>query len=83
MTIKFAGAFEQLYILLLHAGIVGDWRPEPNGVFMLRCNEGGNLHWASGSKSIWVDGPAEAADRLRQRVAEALQSKVNKKLPEL
>lgn len=73
MTIKFTGTFAALHIMLINAKITGDWKPEPNGVFMLRCSDGGNLHWASGSKSLWVDGPGEAADKLRQRVAEALQ----------
>ena len=74
MAIKFAETFEALHMLLLKSGIAGDWRPEPNGVSMLQCSDGGNLHWASGFKSIWIDGTTEPADQLRRQLASALQT---------
>jgi len=72
MTIKFNGTFETLHTLLNQAGIAGTWTPEPNGVFMLRCAGGANLHWASTSKVLWVDGAPDAAEALRRQAGDAL-----------
>lgn len=66
MPLKFRGTFEELHFVLHRTGIMGEWSPEPNGVYMLRCPSGGNIHWASGSKSLWVDGAPTAVQNLRQ-----------------
>lgn len=42
MADKFYGGFEDLLVMLKHCGVAGAWRPEPNGVYMLRC-EGGAM----------------------------------------
>lgn len=64
MSLKFNGTFGQLHGLMANAGVQGTWEPEPNGVFMLRCTNGANMHWASGSKRVWFDGPVEAQRQL-------------------
>lgn len=72
MKIKFYGTFGELRDWLVAHGIVGVWQPEPNGCHMLRRNDGSNLHWASGSKSLWCDGKAAPAEQLRAYVERVL-----------
>lgn len=64
MRLRFEGTFEQLHDTIGQMGVQGKWAPEPNGVYMLRCANGANLHWASGTKRVWFDGPAEAVQQL-------------------
>lgn len=68
MKMRFSGTFETLREWLFAIGIVGCWQCEPNGVYMLRRNDGSNLHWASGSKSLWFDGSPEPAAQLRTHI---------------
>jgi hypothetical protein len=72
MAMKFYGELDQLRTLLQDRGIVGTWQSEPNGVEMLRCADGSNLHWARKKKSLWIDGKAPARDRLTRDVIAVL-----------
>lgn len=72
MKTKFCGTFVELRDELRKLGIVGCWQCEPNGVHMLRCNDGSNLHWASGSKSLWFDGSPGPAAQLRTYIEKSL-----------
>jgi hypothetical protein len=74
MNTKFEGTFEQLHQLFNTLGIEGCWEPEPNGVYMVRCACGANMHWASTSKSIWFDGNSDAVRLLQQRLIEGVAS---------
>lgn len=74
MSTKFEGTFEQLHQLFDTLGIEGRWEPEPNGVYMIRCTSGANMHWASTSKSIWFDGNSHAVNLLKQRLIEGAVS---------
>src|SRR5688572_27918896 len=47
MKMRFEGTIDELVVALRHIGLQGTWHPEPNGVFMLRCTNGANLHWSS------------------------------------
>lgn len=69
MANKFHGTFEQLDDLATQLGMKGAWELEPNGVLMLRCECGVNMHWASTTKSLWFDGPEEAKRQLASRYA--------------
>lgn len=64
MKMKFDGTLAQLQAHVDQQGIQGTWEPEPNGVFMLRAECGANMHWASTTKTLWFDGPAEAQQPL-------------------
>ena len=64
MRLKFQGTFEQLHDAIASIGVEGKWQPEPNGVFMFRCVNGANLHWATGTKTVWFDGPPAAVEQL-------------------
>ena len=55
-ALKFMGSFEDLRQLLRTRNLIGRWENQPNGVFMWRGSEGGNLHWASTTKSVWFSG---------------------------
>jgi hypothetical protein len=68
MPLEFYGTFEQLHGTLTKMGVHGTWAPEPNGVYMLRCECGANLHWASGTKRIWIDGPPGAVEHLKTQL---------------
>jgi hypothetical protein len=74
MAMKFYGELHQLQTLLQDRGIVGTWQSEPNGVEMLRCADGSNLHWARGKKSLWIDGKAPVRDLLTRDVIAAMGS---------
>lgn len=64
MALKYDDTFEQLRDLIAPHGVQGKWAPEPNSVYMMRCTNGTNLHWASSSKRVWFDGPVEAQRQL-------------------
>ena len=53
---KFMGSFKDLGELLRKRNLIGRWEDQPNGVFMWRGSDGGNLHWASTTKSVWFSG---------------------------
>ena len=53
---KFMGSFKDLRQLLRKRNLIGRWEDQPNGVFMWRDSKGGNLHWASTTKSVWFSG---------------------------
>ena len=72
MANKFYGTFEQLHELAADLDPHGTWEPEQNKVYMLRCDCGENLHWASTTKSLWFDGPEEAKRQLANRYAKLL-----------
>lgn len=79
---KFRGTFDELRQALAACGIRGQWEEQPNGVFMLRCVccfYGANLHWASGSKSVWCDGKAESKAELEKRLIAML---IERAMPE-
>jgi hypothetical protein len=46
----------------------GRWELRPNGVWILRCHDGTNLHWSSTEETLWCDGKEEARDTLRRAV---------------
>lgn len=73
MKMKFHGRRRQLAAKLATHGVRGRWQKEPNGVRMMRCDDGANLHWAKGSGSIWLDGKREPREHLARQVAAALQ----------
>lgn len=78
---KFMGSFEDLRQLLRKRNLIGRWEDQPNGVFMWRDSEGGNLHWASTTKSVWFSGkpiPKELLTTQIQEItsADALQQRV-------
>ena len=64
MRLEYHGTLEQLHDAIAGMGVEGKWQPEPNGVFMFRCVNGANLHWAKGTKRIWFDGPPAAVEQL-------------------
>ena len=72
MTMKYRGILDELKDLLDRHDILGSWERRPNGVFIMRAPAGANLHWASGSKSVWVDGKPAARDQLTLNVAAIL-----------
>jgi hypothetical protein len=80
MAIKFHGTFEDLHRTLSGIGIAGAWAPEPNGVYMMRCRDGANLHWASGSKTLWVDGKPAAANAVLKKIEQVVSG--HRKLPD-
>jgi len=69
---KFDGRLDALKQLLDRYDIHGSWGREPNGVHMMRSADGANLHWSSGSKSLWFDGKPLAKRRLASDVAAVL-----------
>jgi hypothetical protein len=72
MAMKFHGDLTALKRLLDHHDILGTWEAKPNGVHMLRCPEGANLHWAAGGKTLWFSGKPVEAARLEMRMARLL-----------
>jgi transposase InsO family protein len=54
------------------SGPGGRWEQRPNGVWMLCCRDGANLHWSSTRGTLWYDGMEEARDALRWRVERCL-----------
>ena len=55
-ALKFMGSIQGLRQLLHTRNLIGRWENQPNGVFMWRGSDGGNLHWASTTKSVWFSG---------------------------
>jgi hypothetical protein len=47
MTMKIHGTLTRLKRLLADNRIAGSWEAKANGVYMMRCPDGANLHWAS------------------------------------
>jgi hypothetical protein len=79
--LKFMGSICDLRQLLRTNNLIGRWEDQPNGVFMWRGLEGGNLHWASTTKSVWFSGPPIFKHLLIAKIqeiisADALQRRV-------
>ena len=55
-TLQFMGSIHDLRQLLHTRNLLGRWENQPNGVFMWRGSDGGNLHWAPTTKSVWFSG---------------------------
>ena len=80
-TLQFMGSIHDLRQLLRTRNLLGRWEDQPNGVFMWRGSEGGNLHWASTTKSVWFSGQPILRDLLTMQIqeiisADALQRRV-------
>jgi hypothetical protein len=78
---KFMGSIYDLRQLLRANNLIGRWEEQPNGVFMWRGSGGGNLHWASTTKSVWFSGPPIFKHLLTAKIqeiisADALQPRV-------
>ena len=58
--------------VLAPLGLQDNWTKQPNGVWILRCHDGSNLHWSSTKGTLWCDGPEEARDALRWKVERCL-----------
>ncbi|MGI4733000.1 MAG: hypothetical protein ACRYFW_14815 [Janthinobacterium lividum] len=76
MAMKYHGTLDGLRTLLDQHDVLGSWEHQPNGVFMMRGADGANLHWGSGSKTLWIDGSAAARQRLELDVAGVLHGLV-------
>ena len=77
MTMKYDGTLADLKTLLDRHDILGSWERKPNGVHMLRCPDGADLHWARGSKSLWIDGKDVARRALTINIAGLLHNLVD------
>ena len=80
-ALKFTGSIQDLRQLLLTNHLIGCWENQPNGVFMWRSSDGGNLHWASTNKSLWFSGKPVCRDPLIAQIrriiwSDALQRQV-------
>ena len=80
-TLNFMGSICDLRQLLRTNNLIGRWEDLPNGVFMWRDSDGGNLHWASTTKSVWFSGKPIFKDLLTTQIqeiisADALQRRV-------
>jgi hypothetical protein len=64
MTIRFHGTLPQLVEVMARSGIRGEWEQEPNGVVMMRCANGANVHWSTTRKTLWFDGCAAGRQQL-------------------
>jgi hypothetical protein len=76
MTMKIHGTLTRLKRLLADNRIAGSWEAKANGVYMMRCPDGANLHWASGNKSIWFSGkpvPKHALETLLAGILHELE----------
>lgn len=72
MAMKFRGSYEELVHILQNHGVRGSWEAKPDGVVMLRCRNGANLHWAKGSKSLWFSGKPAASELLGRKLEDML-----------
>ena len=66
--LRFNGDFEAFRRTLAPLNLGSHWEDKPNGVRMLRCPDGANLHWSSTKGTVWCDGTPEAREALFQRV---------------
>lgn len=71
------GELDHIRELLDRHNIIGVWEEEPNGVYMMRCLDGANLHWASCRGTVWSDGKRDACRSLAVRVASVLHAMTN------
>ena len=76
MALKFIGTRVELKAWLVEQGIMGSWELQPNQVFMLRCRDGANLHWAQKAKTLWFSGKLEPRERLANSLELALTQRI-------
>ena len=76
MALKFIGTRGELKAWLFDHGIKGSWELQPNEVFMLRCRDGANLHWAQNGKTLWFSGKLEPRERLAKSLELALTQRI-------
>lgn len=72
--LKFEGSKADFQDFLEDLGIKGRWSEEPNGVYMLRCPCGAQVHWSSTKMTVWVSGKPRPKARLERRIMLALPS---------
>ena len=72
MVMKFQGSLNELKAIVAGQDVVGSWEIQPNGVHMMRELNGGNLHWAEGSKSLWFDGKPDPSGKLATKILAVL-----------
>ena len=70
--LKFEGSEAEFRDFLEGEGIKGRWNEEPNGVYMLRCPCGAQVHWSSTKMTVWVSGKPIPKARLERRIMLAL-----------
>ena len=64
MKRRYIGTLESLKAATRQAKLEGQWVSDPNGCWSFVHAFGGRLHWASTTKTIWVDGPTEGREEL-------------------
>src|SRR5215469_1027236 len=74
--LRFRGSLEALEARLNPLGLGGEWTPKPNGVWILRCEDGSGLSWSETRGTVWFDGPPFAKARLEKKVRPALNHDV-------
>lgn len=72
MKLHFDGTLGELKDWLILAGIYGSWNVRPNGVHMMRCSDGANLHWSETRGTLWFSGRPGPSGRLAGRVESLL-----------
>jgi predicted nucleotide-binding protein len=65
---KFHGSLDDLKDKLLPLDLDGDWEPQPNGVWKLRCRDRSGLLWSETKGTVWFDGPPPAKAALQGKV---------------
>lgn len=63
---RFSGSLEQLQSCVGLTGAVGKWEPMPAGFWRFRCSDGAILNWWQSTGTFNFQGPADAANRLKQ-----------------
>lgn len=72
--LKFEGSEADLRDFLQHIGIQGRWRDEPNGVVMVSCRCGAQVHRSSTKKTIWTSGKSTPKAIIKRQILLALPS---------
>lgn len=68
MSLRFEGDLTEFKALLEDVCSSAHWIAEPNGVHMLRCQDGVQVHWSSTKGTIWFSGAQRLFNRYEQLI---------------
>lgn len=76
MKLRFSGSIGALKARLKPLGLVGEWAAQPNGVWILRCEDRAGLLWSETKGTMWFDGPSFPKALLEKKVRAAFGGEV-------
>jgi predicted nucleotide-binding protein len=74
--LRFKGSRSALMARLKPLALRGEWSAQPNGIWILRCEDRAGLSWSETKGTMWFDGPLLPRALLEKKVTAAFRRDV-------